>query len=130
MHNKHVFRNIIKQKQNKAASSAYHLMPECWWRYQITTEAVATFQVRCGNVLERRQFQVSVQLPVILQARSLTSAQSRLPEILCSFSSQQLMLACELMSPSQLPEYSSLVDLWLSEPEQIWIAEDPQLIEL
>lgn len=79
--------------------------------------------VPAGDELSRRQFRVTADLPLMLQARSLAVAQSRIPEILCGLSSEQLMLSADLFAPALLPDYASLVEIQVENPEEIWLVE-------
>lgn len=115
--------NRLLHRRREVVPSPYLSAPECWWQVRINTKAIATFMVPAGEGLSRRQFRVTADLPLMLQARSVAVAQSRIPEILCGLSSDQLMLSADLFAPALLPDYASLVEIQVENPEEIWLVE-------
>ena len=90
------------------------------------TEATATYYAQAAdNSPSCRQLRVTLDLPLLLQARSLPAAETMLPEILAGLSYAQLILSAQLFSSIGLtpPHHSMLTLLELRDPSNLWIIE-------
>ncbi len=97
-----------------------------WWRLRVGTDATATYYAQAAdNSPSHRQLRVTLDLPLLMQARSLPAAETMLPELLAGLSYAQLILSAQLFSNIGLtaPHHSMLTLLELRDPSNLWIIE-------
>jgi len=97
-----------------------------WWRLRVGTEATATYYAQAAdNSPSFRQLRVTLDLPLLMQARSLPAAETMLPELLAGLSYAQLILSAQLFSNIGFtpPHHNMLTLLELRDPSNLWIIE-------
>lgn len=130
---KKLLRKARRRRPGPPRPPAAAPLDERWWRIRVGTEALATFRADplSRDVRDRRQQRVNLDLALLLQARSLPVAQSRLPEVLASLSATQLLLSAQVFAGGGYSplSYDLLEELQLSDPSQIWLIDAQALDE-